>query len=260
MSKSRKVIDQRLRRSKIPPDRIFAYSDVPFNELTRGGDRLWIGHYVLRTAVGFFPALAAHVLKTALKPDVFGLHHFFPIGTRIQKVMIKETGQRHSAVEAMRVIFSRLEINPQLVSNFAQSLDELLMNAIFDAPVDKHGQPSARGRDRTLNWPLSSEEQVQIEYARAPDYIAIGVTDPFGSLDRQTVVDFIQRDYTTDRYKVVRSEKGAGLGVYSILESGQSILFCCEPKKRTQVVVFVPICKSMRKFRESFHFFGFFFR
>jgi hypothetical protein len=150
---------------------------------------------------------------------------------------------------------------PQVQTLAVQTTDELIMNAVFDAPFKKDsggaGNFYRRPIERNQDFPLTGREEVEIELAFCKSYFAIQVRDHFGSLKKDAVLQYIRRDYETTAYKAQDSDPGAGLGIYGILQSGLSLVFASKEGEKTEVTIFVPVIKSMKAFRSAFRLFGF---
>src|SRR5690606_17614161 len=127
-------------------------------------------------------------------------------------------------------------------------IGELVMNCIFDAPVDDKGVQFKKHLDRSQNLVLSSHEAVEIQIAFSDQYFGICVADQFGTLKKETVLRFIRQDFKNSEFKMEGEKKG-GLGLNGIIQSGLSLLFICRPKVRTEVMLFFPRVKNFRDFR-----------
>ena len=253
-------ISQRLLRVKPHFDRIFVVSDNPLTELEHATHLAVFGHHLIRRYADPMPGIITRVIKASTMPDPFGIAKFAPAGVPIRKITLTESRHRTATIEALQNLYAKKGLPPGIVSNMAQAIDELLMNAIFDAPVDEHGFNYRKTVDRSSPLRLGTREAVTLELAEAPDHIIVSVADNFGSLDKETVMGFIRKDYASENYRSKANTVGAGLGVYGMTQSGQSLLFMSKPKERTEVLLYVPYTKSMKAYRNAFRFFGFIMR
>ncbi len=179
-----------------------------------------------------------------------------PPSTQIRKIVLKKSAQRKAVIGGMHNLLSKTGTPPQLIQMAIQTTDEILMNAIFDAPFsgDCYYQ---RKTERNKDFNFTEKEYVELDLAVGPGYLAICARDQFGSLKKESVLAFIRKNYEKQEYKIKEDDHGAGLGIYGILQSGMSLLFCSRPNTKTEVTLFIPIVKNMKTFRNSFRFFSF---
>ncbi len=81
----------------------------------------------------------ARIARVASLKDVFGLEKFMTSEAVIESMSITNSDQKGLAASATVTFLDSVGCNDRLVSNVATALDELLMNAIFDAPIDSDG-------------------------------------------------------------------------------------------------------------------------
>ena len=241
----------------VPPDQVFAISDEHLSSKPHLFSNRAFNHHIIRK----FDETAAEVIGriglSCLSPDPFGMPLYLPSGTQVQNIQIIQAKQRAPAVEAVRNVFVKRGIPVRLAAAVAQATDELLMNAIFDAPVTEAGDAYRRQTDRTTDFALTGKEAILLQVASTPKYIAIAVTDQFGSIKKDAVLRFIQNDYEKRQYTVKDDKIGAGLGIYGILRAGLSLHFVAAEKKKTQVMLFFPVLDNFKAFRNCFKFFSF---
>lgn len=242
------------------PDRVFAISDKPLKATPHLFTMPAFGHHLFRRYDGPANQICATLAKACILDDPFGLSHYLPKGTDTHTLTIRKSGERAAAAESILNTLVSNNVGPRLAGFATQAVDELLMNAIFDAPVSEDGICYRRQTDRSLDFALQSHEAVTLAYGIGDSYIAIAVTDPFGSLAKDKVLGYIRRDYAETAYEAPREDPSAGLGIYAILGSGLSLLFVSKYRKQTQVILFFPIVKSFKEFRSSFRFFSFILR
>lgn len=140
-------------------------------------------------------------------------------------------------------------------SNIAQLADELIMNAMYDAPVDEKGQPKYAHR-RKEPIQLLPHERPTFGYGSDGTRIVIAVADPFGGLTREAVFGGLHRSLTTGRMDT--SGGGAGLGMMLIHQAAKVVFFDVIPGAKTQVTAVLELDvppRQMRKLPGSVHFF-----
>jgi anti-sigma regulatory factor (Ser/Thr protein kinase) len=61
-------------------------------------------------------------------------------GSKIQLVKITNSNQKNDAVDAIRGLLVSAKFQNRMATVIASAVDELLMNACFDAPIDEMGK------------------------------------------------------------------------------------------------------------------------
>jgi hypothetical protein len=234
---------------RIPPHRVFAITDGAMNQYPHLFDFPIFGHHLQRRFMAPAPDLYARLVAAALTPSPFGVTRYFPKGTAIQKITLRRSSHKNAAVEALNRFLSKRGITSRLSQLAAQAADEMIMNAVFDAPVDAEGRTFRKDVDRHADFELKPEGGVDIEIACAEEYTGICVADTFGSLKRGHLMNLLKKDYQEHSYVVRSDERGAGLGVHGLIQAGLSLLFVCKPGFRTEVTAFFPNSKNYRDFR-----------
>jgi hypothetical protein len=142
----------------------------------------------------------------------------------------------------------------RIASRIATATDELLMNAIFDAPVDDEGKVIFNNTARSAEIKLEGKHTVELMMGFDGKYAAISVVDHFGSLEKKHLTDKISRSYQDSSYKVSDASVGAGLGVFTVFHSGVSLIYATHPRVRTESVIAFRKTDNVREFKEQFHF------
>lgn len=246
-----------------PPERIFAWGAKEIHEYPHLFESDAFGHFVshrgapLRTCARMFDV-------TPSQPE-WGLKEFFGAGVQSQELILKNSGEKEAAVEAIQNFLRKIKVGERLSTLAAQAADELLMNAIFDAPIDSpEGQaPGIQHRryrrhyERDAQFALSERERVSLRISSNDTYVGIAVTDRFGSLYREALLRFLRKNYEKGQYTVWKNDPGAGLGVYNMARSGLSLRFVCVEGKYTEVQIYFPRSSGFKQFRESARFISF---
>ncbi len=239
------------------PHKVFAITDEPLNAYPELFKVPAFGHHVFRRYLEPAPRIYSRLVAAALTPYPFGLARFFPDSAPSNLITLKKSGQRKAAMEASQNVLRKLGLPSRVASSTAQAIDELLMNAMFDAPVDNKGVQFRKKLDRQSEFDLLGKDQVELELAWNDIAIGIRVGDNYGSLTKEQLLAFLSKNYQESAFspaKSERQEKGAGLGLYGITQSGLSVLFVSKPQVRTEVILIVPRAPDVRQFRSAFRF------
>jgi hypothetical protein len=130
----------------------------------------------------------------------------------------------------------------------AQVADELMLNAIFNAPVDRRaGAPKYRGLQQAGELTLEADEHVELRYACDGRYFAISVADRFGGLRRSDIVSFVGTALRGERRRAaIHDRRGAGLGLFMALTNVTQLVFNLAPGVRTEVIALLYIREGVR--------------
>jgi hypothetical protein len=82
------------------------------------------------------------IIKSSFGEKSWGLVPLLKPGTRVQTVSLSSSSQKNDAVEAVRAYLVAAKFAPRMATAVANAVDELILNAIFDAPVDDLGKPT----------------------------------------------------------------------------------------------------------------------
>jgi hypothetical protein len=93
--------------------------------------------------------------------------------------------------------------------------EELLMNALYDAPVDANGKQVFADIDPHDRADKPSPRPVSIRYAATADMFAVAVRDRFGRLAKNTILSYIDKCLHAPN-QIDRKTYGAGLGLYLV--------------------------------------------
>jgi hypothetical protein len=166
------------------------------------------------------------------------------------------SSDRRAMVEAVERFCSELQSSRQ-AHGAAQLADELIMNAIYDAPLDAHGRQRYAHRRRDA-IELEPSEYPIFGFGSDGARIVISVTDPFGHLSREAVFGGIHRGLTTGTMDA--SGGGAGLGMLLIHNTAKVLFIDVVPHRTTQVTGVIDLdvpSTQLRRLPGSVHFFSY---
>lgn len=141
----------------------------------------------------------------------------------------------------------------RLTGRIGESAHELLMNAIYDAPVNHYGQPRY-AQDRRAEVQLEPHEIPTARFACDGTLLAIQVVDPFGRLTRDHVLRSVLRGQagaraSTSSPMLDTSNGGAGLGLWRIYATAALTIVEVVPGHSTSVTAVFDIDVSPREAR-----------
>jgi CheY-like chemotaxis protein len=191
--------------------------------------------------------------------DYFGLEKYLGWGVDVHEHVIDSSLGRRRLVDAMEEDFRAIGIRPSFIRSAVLIAEELLMNAIYDAPVDAGGTPIYNHLPRTQDIELPAPEQGRFRYACDGTFLAISAEDPFGALKQQTILRYLHSCYEGLAGSLQNGKGGAGQGLFQIIESSTILAINVEAGLRTEVIAIVAVDPELRaKGRDkagSLHFF-----
>ena len=184
------------------------------------------------------PVLAEELTITAhklIRGDLFGVEKYLLWGTELHTETITRGSQRLYIVDKIAEAVRARGQSARVASMSMLVTDELISNAVHNAPVDAHGVHYRKDLPRDVDLELDPRHQVRLRWGCDARYVAIEVTDQFGSLDRDTILRSLGKQ------DVRNSGGGAGMGVALSYRSCDHLVFNLAPGKRTEIIALVDV-------------------
>ncbi len=150
-----------------------------------------------------------------LTGDIFGIEKYLPEGTPVNYARIRDFEGRGRAIQTVQDFAEASKMRRQVRTAIGQVCEELLMNALYDAPVDEAGVPVFAEVDPHDRTKTRSPRPVSIRYAATDTGFVIAVRDRFGRLAKNTILAYIEKCITSPN-QIDRKTYGAGLGLYLV--------------------------------------------
>ena len=171
-----------------------------------------------------------------LHGDVFGVEKTMPWGVRVYSMLVGDYNEKSVAIAAISDFAGAMGVRRKYRESIEQSIDELLMNALYDAPVDQGGKPVFAEVPTKSRLSLRLEQKALVQYACDGDTFAVSVRDPYGTLTKETVVKFLDKClHATEQ--IDRKVGGAGLGFYIVANAASQVAINSYPGVATECVV-----------------------
>ncbi|MCX6123167.1 MAG: hypothetical protein NTV34_00205, partial [Proteobacteria bacterium] len=189
--------------------------------------------------------------------DIFGIEKFLSWGAEVQSRTVVSSTLRHDHEEEVHDYFFKLGASKVLLARISAVTEELLSNAIYDAPHDKSGVHKYNFNRRTTPVTLEPDEYATLRFATDGILAAVSVEDPFGALDRATILDYLGRCYSGEFGHSDVRKGGGGLGTFQMMETADLIVYNVRQKSRTEVIALFALERDARLVKyKSFHYFG----
>ncbi|KAB2908453.1 MAG: hypothetical protein F9K40_04385 [Kofleriaceae bacterium] len=158
-----------------------------------------------------------------LTGDIFGIEKYLPEGTPVHYVRLRDFEGRGKALDTVLAYAEEAKMRRQVRSAIGSVCEELLMNALYDAPVDEHGNQIFAEVDPHDRTKSRSPRPVSIRYAATESQFAVAVRDRFGRLAKNTILAYIDKCLRSP-VQIDRKTYGAGLGLYLVANAAASYL------------------------------------
>lgn len=200
-----------------------------------------------------------NILSTISKimtKDLWGLEKYLHWGVEVRFFPVTSSEKRDDLIDELEEYMDRLGIRRTIKGRVISVTEELLMNAIYDAPADKDGKAKYNHLNRTVPVELPQDEHGQLKFACDGNLFAVSVEDPFGRLDKKIIFDYLKDCY--GGHETVHQDKGgAGHGLYQIMETCDLLVINVKPSVKTEVICIFNIDPQYahKKVATSFHYF-----
>jgi hypothetical protein len=182
------------------------------------------------------------------------LSAFLDWGFAAVELDVRTTSDRDLAVARLAELVNQLGVPKRIGEMFGELAHELLMNAMYDAPVDSQGRPRYAG-DRKAEIVLETHERPTVRFGTDGTRLVLQVRDPFGRLERWHVVDGMARGLAGG--EMDQTHGGAGLGMMVCHNASSAMMFDVAAGKHTEVTALFELDMNLREFRtqaKSLHF------
>jgi hypothetical protein len=136
-------------------------------------------------------------------------------GTQLEERLVGGSADKEDALAAILADAARFGLSDEKVRRIETAADELMLNAVYDAPRDERGKPLHADLDRRTPVVLAAQAQGRVRWGCDGRVFVVSVADRFGALDRATVATHVQRLLDARSPRLGRSgvTGGAGLGL-----------------------------------------------
>ncbi len=199
-------------------------------------------------------ALLTAINKVITK-DLFGPEKYLSWGAEVIQKSIVHSGQRDELKEEMAAYFKKFGIRSSVLDRVNTVCEELLMNAIYDAPVDAYGKSLFNHKSRKEGIMLDTHQQSRLSYACDGVNLIISVDDPFGALSKDIIINYLVSCYDGQAGSLNTEKGGAGRGLHQIIENTDLTVFNVKKGIRTEVICSFNLDSAKKEAQPSLHYF-----
>lgn len=180
-------------------------------------------------------------VEKLLRKDIFGMEKYFTWGVDIKTFDIRNSADKESIVQAVSQFAEQLRCDKRYTRHAEVVADEMIMNALYDAPVDAHGKSRYAHLSRTKPISLPENEKAVLSVGSDGRYLGISCKDPFGQLKGETVVQYLKKCFTQDENQIDSKAGGAGVGFYMIFQFISQLVINIDEGKCTEIIGLIDI-------------------
>jgi DNA-binding response OmpR family regulator len=174
-------------------------------------------------------------VQKLIRRDLFGAEKYLLWGTELHTHRITKASQRTALVAQISEAVKARGQSARVAQMAMLVADELVSNAVHNAPVDAGGAHFRRDTPRDVEIQLDDRHAVQLRWGCDARYLAIEVNDQFGSLDRDTILSSLAKNVVSE------SGAGAGMGISLSYRSCDHLVFNLSPGKRTEIIALIDV-------------------
>lgn len=170
------------------------------------------------------------------EPDSGIIEQLFPTQT-IQVMQVSSASSKSSYVDSLLEDASALGIRRRSLQALAELAEEMIMNAIFHAPVNLDGTPRFSHLDRTTDVKLRGGEECTLKWTVTDRFIALSIRDPFGSLKAK---DIVRKIFSREGVPAIDEQSvGGGMGLHIMSQAARHLFFGICPGSWCEVLALV---------------------
>lgn len=198
-------------------------------------------------------------ISKILRNDIFGMKKYLAWGAHTLTFHVRDSENRQEYIDCMKDYCRNMGLRRSIINDVEVVAEEFLMNAIYDAPIDKKRQKLFDHMPRTERILLTPDQAARLEFGSDGKRLAISVTDPFGSITRAKVMQYLKKCFEGKNITNLNSTGGAGLGLYFCFNHVDSLIINVDPLRKTEFVGIIDIDSSVKDSKRNhtnFHFFN----
>lgn len=193
-------------------------------------------------------------LTKVLNEDYFGIQKYLAWGVDVHQEEVRGSKDRFRLNANMENYFKGMGIRSSLLSRVFTVAEEMMMNAIYDAPTNIQGKSIFNHLTRQNEIVLDTHQVSVLTYGCDGNYLAVSVCDPFGSLGKKTILEYLKSCYDGKAGSLNVEKGGAGRGIHQIIENSDQTIFNVKEGMKTEVIALFKL-ENTGETKSRFHYF-----
>jgi hypothetical protein len=175
--------------------------------------------------------------------DIFGLEKYLAWGALVHERSVHGYSDKRNALLTIATHAEEVGARRALVAKIESVTDELLMNALYDAPALRWGV--ARGQSPAPG--ILEADAAFLRWACDGRYFAVSVRDNYGELRKEAILDHLARAREAKGMPKTGGEgRGAGLGLFFVMRAVTRFIANIHSGQTTEVICLFDIKTSGR--------------
>ena len=228
-------------------------------------DVLWSDHpwldniiFIDRSDETFTQKIILGTISKMMTDNIYGIEKYLNWGVALQEFRVEGSRQRQEIIDILAAFLEETGIRRRIRSDALIVADEMMMNAIFSAPRDAGGLPVYEGIDRRGDLILAPDEQALLRFGFDGTWLALSVEDPFGSINRQTILEYVAhctRNKNPEALHGHGGKTGGGTGIYSIIHRSDLVIVNVTEDERTEFIALLRVTGRSGRSGKGLHYF-----
>lgn len=176
-----------------------------------------------------------HILDKLATGHIFGMDRYLAAGSKVHYRQITTYKERCNQVEEIEAFVRKQRLPSHIRRTASQVTDELIMNAMYHAPIDDTGErifENVAPRDRIA---AKASKHVSVRFAIQDRSLFLSVRDHFGSFRRDDMARRLLQ-CTTENIQIEDKNLGAGLGLYLVASSVTRLVVNILPRQLSEFI------------------------
>ena len=237
------------------PNNLFYVASQSFHDAPYLAQSEIFGHFIHRSYTQDNIYVMARLFESSGAERALPLEKYLSKDVKTQTIKITKSVQKRPIVESLKNYVLKIGFKSRVAAVIATATDELIMNAVFDAPMDELGKHVHAQTPRSTALELDEKNMVELKIAFDMKTLGISVTDLHGSVDKKKLLSqHLGRSYENKEYEMKTVVAGAGLGLAHVYRNCGGMIISCEQGIRTEVNLLFKKTDSFRDFKDQFRF------
>ena len=129
---------------------------------------------------------------------------------------IDNSKMKHEYIRRVINFVDNKLIREKIIGIVEEILDELITNALYNAPTDLNGTFLYQHFDRKIDLILPQTQAAVLSCLLNDDKIYLSIKDPFGSLTKEKLFSYLSECWENNHVHVKNKKGGAGIGLHKI--------------------------------------------
>lgn len=151
--------------------------------------------------------------------------------------LLSSSARREARLERLRDFFEQQSLPNRMVRSLSDIAEELMTNALYDAPVEAGYY--GRAVSRTIPIDLPPNHACEVSYAVDRESAFVRIRDPFGAFTRDRMFNVLERCNAGNGVQLDESRGGAGLGLWRVFTHASMVAITVIPGRMTDIVAWV---------------------